>query len=284
MNKMNVIVLGAGPAGLVAAETVVQNGGSVILVSKGIPGAAYRSELHGCQYLHEPVWGTATGPVRVKYDTVGAAGYQEKVYGEGWTGTVSPDEYGPAQEHDAWDLRQTYNALWRFWGSRAVSVIKPLDETVVGTYLNNPTVDLVISTIPGPSLCRRIGAEDQPHSFSYQSIWAIGQRTGTNEESVVFNGVPDNTVLCNGSRHVGWYRKARVFGYATTEWPFSAKKPPFTGVVRVDKPLKTNCDCWQETGKLLRVGRYGRWQKGYLVHQVVKDVTERITNQQLRLI
>jgi hypothetical protein len=77
--------------------------------------------------------------------------------------------------------------------------------------------------------------------------------------------IPEDTVLCNGSRDVGYYRAARVFGHSSVEWPGARPKPPLSGVVIFSKPLTTSCTCWE--GEILRVGRYGTWTKGVLSHQ-----------------
>ena len=75
---------------------------------------------------------------------------------------------------------------------------------------------------------------------------------------------PDETVQCSGEYDTGWYRAATVFGHSTLEWG-QARKPPIAGVVRVSKPLSTDCTCLAR-GNVLRLGRYGKWEKGVLVH------------------
>jgi hypothetical protein len=78
------------------------------------------------------------------------------------------------------------------------------------------------------------------------------------------------TVQCNSNDAPRWYRAANVYGYSTVEWP-AGPKPPWPGVVSVTKPLSTNCDCW--VGKRFhRVGRFGRWTKGVLVHEAFFDM------------
>ena len=99
----------------------------------------------------------------------------------------------------------------------------------------------------------------------------------------VFDVCTEGVVECNGTRDVGWYRKATVFGHTTVEWPIR-RKPPVKGVVTVRKPLSTNCDCWlNDRIPVLRVGRYGKWQKGYLTHHVVADVEKALGTLQTRL-
>lgn len=275
-----VLILGAGPAGLLAAETVIKNRGSALVASRPEPRSTkpMKSLLYGCQYLHAPGFFGGLPSAQVTYRLEGSSeGYRTKVYGENWSGAVSPDEYGKEESHTAWDLRKAYDTMWDFWQHRVLVTpswgltAASLERTIQGI-----SIDLVISTIPAPALCRRNpGDGENPHNFRTQKIWAMGEAPGREVP------VPcrDNEVVCNGDRFVGWYRKARVFGSTTVEWPWrDGKKPPFKGVVEVKKPLGTDCDCWlNEKVPFLRVGRYGRWEKGYLVHQVVEDVEKALS-------
>lgn len=92
-------------------------------------------------------------------------------------------------------------------------------------------------------------------------------------------GIPENTVLCNGSVDgPSWYRASNVYGYKTVEWPGSIKKPPYPGIARVKKPLTTNCDCEKFLeARTIKVGRYGRWQKGVLSHEAFQDTLDALS-------
>lgn len=269
-----VLILGAGPAGLIAAETALLHGANVIVYSRGdSAGQPIKSDLHGCQYLHAPVLSNMGSGEPIDYRLEGSAeGYREKVYGEAWSGPVSPDEFGTGEAHLGWDMRSAYDRLWACWHRKICVIPGELSGESVAAVLANPSLDLVVSTIPAPALCRAPLHVDQltGHSFQSQSVWAIGESP--------FQKVPvpckENAVVCNGTRDVGWYRKARCFGRTTVEYPWrDGKKPPIKGVVRVDKPTRTNCDCFLGDARYLRVGRFGKWEKGYLVHQVAEDVS-----------
>lgn len=267
----NVLVLGAGPAGLLAAHTAVQAGASVRVWSFGGTSGPVKSELHGCQYLHAPVLDGLGEGTRVDYTLSGdPIAYREKVYGENWQGQVSPDEYGPQRDHRAWDLRLAYDRLWGWWSHR-ITATDRMNAFAIQAFLIKSPADLIISTIPAPSLCwaNTPGAEtDKECVFRSQMIWAMGEASMR-----LPIPCPENTVVCDGTRDVGWYRKARVFGHTTVEYPWrDGKKPPLNAVAPVQKPLSTTCDCHLESGRLVRVGRFGVWRKGYLVHEVVKDV------------
>lgn len=260
--ERRVAILGAGPSGLLAAQAAYERGYDPVIFSRpplgDRLGSVAKSDLHGCQYLHAPVPDPtfAGGPGRpVAYTLRGTSdGYRLKVYGTNDSRiAVSPDEYGQAEPHMAWDLRLVYDKLWARWEPK----MRPMHITPeeVAIALKGPWVK-VLSTVPAPVLCH-----DPAHQFTAQPIWAMGQREGTQDFPFA---CPPFTVVCNGERDTGWYRIANVFGMTTVEWA-GERKPPIKGVVRVEKPVATNCTCHVEAG-LVRLGRFGKWQKGVLVH------------------
>jgi hypothetical protein len=253
---MKVAVLGCGPAGLVATHAAVLAGSEVAILSK-----ARKSVLHGAQYLHEPIPEiTEEAPRLVHYRLQGTIDeYRQKVYGEQWHGKVSPDEYGTEQDHNAWDLRGTYDELWDMYGS-GVQDVELRPDLVAGLVSK---VDLVISTIPAPLLC----AVPDQHAFQAQQVWAAGQQVGSD---FPFHCHKD-TIICNGEESPSWYRMARVFDHTTVEWPF---RPSYSAAVPVNKPLAHTCTCLPQ---VLRVGRYGAWQKGLLVHDAFEAVYRHLT-------
>lgn len=272
--RQRAIVLGAGPAGLLAAHAAERRGMEVHVYSApdkntGLP---QKSELHGCQYLHSYIPDLGLDPVGagVRYLLEGShEDYRRKVYGNGWDGAVSPDEYGPEGNHLAWDLRQAYDTLWSRWAEH----ITPLELTPAMAEKTAATKgQQVFCTVPAKSLCLAPGQ----HKFVTQSVWAMGSKVHLRVDpdfgagpGFMGSNMPyraaDNTVLCNGNDGPRWYRAATVFGQSTLEWPAGAK-PPISGVVAVQKPLSTDCDC-HLNGRWHRLGRYGRWAKGVLVHE-----------------
>lgn len=245
---MRVAVLGCGPTGLFAAAgAIAANAGDVRIFS-----IKRKSHMYGCQYLHQPIPGYSPPESRsVRYIMQGTAeGYRRKVYGDNWSGPTSPEDL--MGDHEAWDMRETYDRLWGMLHPYVIN--KQLDPDTV--YAISGQADLVISSIHRNRLCV------MGHSFMAQDIWAAGEAP---EEGIILPyGVEDETVLCDGTPGVSWYRLARVFGRTTVEWPL-ANRPPLTGVARVAKPLRHNCDCWG--GDYVFVGRYGAWDKSVLSHQ-----------------
>jgi hypothetical protein len=262
-----VYILGAGPAGLLAAEAAHLRGCEVLVFTRpSESGNPLKSELHGCQYLHAPLPSPdlAGDGHPVQYRLQGdVEGYRRKVYGARWRGEVSPDEYGSEEPHMAWDLRSVYDQLWDKWYWRLVP--KHINAGTLDSLLTHGRPYRMLSTIPAPALC--VYPE---HQFVSEDVWAIGE-TPTQKPPVTCDPF---TVLCNGEPDTGWYRVANVYGHTTVEWPGGRRKPPLEGVVRVQKPLTTDCDCWMYQSGYRRLGRFGQWQKGVLVHQVFNDAME----------
>jgi hypothetical protein len=266
---MRVAILGSGPAGLMSAAAVVEAQGNPFGCNIDIFSNNGKSSLYGAQYLHEPIpsytdtrWPNASRVIQ--YLLRGEPDeYRRKVYGPMWDGTVSAEELDEA--HYAWDIRQTYDALWEDFESMVIPIqmdpagMRMLTEgrTHYGRY------DLIINTIPRPALCA------EGHQFNSTSIWAAGEAPDQGIFLDRFDCDPF-TVICNGKENPSWYRISNIYGHKTIEWPEEIR-PPIPSVAAVTKPLKTNCDCWPG---VLHVGRYGKWQKGYLTHHAYKEVLE----------
>jgi hypothetical protein len=121
--------------------------------------------------------------------------------------------------------------------------------------------DHVVSTIPAPSVCEHpaFTRSMSGHMFASHTVKAVG--------SVMPYPVDANYVVCDGTSETDWYRNAVVFGYQTTEWPRKQR----VDAVTVRKPLFNECDCHPE---VIRLGRYGAWRKGILVHNVYEDAVK----------
>lgn len=258
---MNILILGCGPAGLMAAHAAAQWGHDIKIVSR-----KRKSEMFGAQYLHRDIFGIDAGkPKVIEYKLLGTTeGYRDKVYGKGYTGTVSPEEL--EETHTGWNIRRAYDELWDMYGQYVVDMVVEGKDLKWAGQLDDLHADLVISSLPAPAIC--VGKEC---GFEGQNIWAIGDapERGTFDP---IHAAAENSVVCNGEPDVGWYRSANVFGRSTTEWP-TRRKPPVEGVAQVVKPLKHNCTCFPG---IMRVGRYGKWQKGVLSHSAYYEVMEKL--------
>ena len=268
---MDVVILGSGPAGLMAAQAVADahtdNMDGDLRLS--IFSRKRVSSMYGAQYLHKPIPGvTKSDPRRIDYRIDGTVdGYRRKVYGAMWDGTVSPEDF--TDPHDGWDIRETYAALVDTWWWLVNDVI--LDATQVHSIINAGP-DLVINTVPLESLCYR------GHTFGYTEVIAAGDAPDMGI-SIPYP-CPEDTVICNGDPLTSWYRLSRVFEHTTVEWPLSIGKPPVNTAAVVRKPTYHACDCW--TDKLFCVGRYGSWQKGVLSHEAYFDTYTKIRTMTLK--
>lgn len=268
---MKVLILGCGPAGLLAAHAaaVVGKADVTILSEKK------RSPLFGCQYLHSPIPGLDLHSTMVKYEMRGTPeDYAQKVY----SGTLPPGaRVSPEalpRTHRAWDIRQAYDYLWSRYESRIMDLrIQPHEVQDVLSFYEG--AHLIVNSIPLNVLC-----QNEAHLFTSRECWALGDAPERGQRVPI--DVPDDTVWCDGTRNVGFYRAARVFGHTSVEWP-RLVRPPIEGVVPFRKPLATTCTCWlgigEEAGQnpvVLRVGRYGRWEKGVLAHHAFDEVARMI--------
>jgi hypothetical protein len=220
------------------------------------------SILLGCQYLHAPIPGLKDAQTaKVGYHLIGTPEqYRLKVYGNEWKGKVSPEDF--IGEHDAWDIRETYNRLWHGVKFYAHSQIRIAGGNLSAVRMLKP--DRIISTIPAMNLCESPFAK---HEFYRHLIYASGA-------SRPQDGLGANQVMCVGDESTDWYRSSNVFGYRTVEWPAGRSISRPEGTVRVYKPLSTDCDCHPD---VIRVGRYGEWDKSVLVHQVYDKVVKALS-------
>lgn len=263
-DAINVAILGCGPAGLFAAHAATEGGANVTIFSK-----ARKSYMRGAQYLHRPIPGLTGLPFEVEYQLKGSVdGYREKVYGDMGDILVSAETLlGTAP---AWDIRAAYDKAWELYGGKVVDA----DFATMGdpeSFLRNlqDTNDLVISTIPATVLC-----QTSNHRFFGQKVWvtenlkSLGEFEFDSDETL-----RDNLVVCSGDPDDWWYRQSRIQGWENTEFPHQ-QKPKFPGKIHeLNKPLRHTCTCHPE---IVRMGRYGKWQKGILSHEAFEDTAREI--------
>ncbi len=258
--NLKVAVLGCGPAGLIAAHAAANHPdvADVAVLSK-----KRKSPLYGAQYLHEPIPGLPdVDGILIKYGLVGEPrDYREKVYGRFFTGEVSPQVIKPA--HLAWDIREAYDILWNWYGEGVNDVdLSPMDILEI-----NHDYDLVINSVPLDFICHG------GHKFDSQLVIAAGDAPELGINIGQFYKCEESTVICNGDPEVSWYRKSRIFGHTTVEWPINVGMVPINSAAHVRKPLYHNCDCYPD---MVAVGRYGTWKKGVLSHEAFKGTVDAI--------
>lgn len=250
---MRVIVLGCGPAGLLAAAAVQQAGYTPIIISNKVP-----SPIGGAQYLHRAIPGVTNigSDGVIDFVKVGTArGYATKVYGRAKlvTSWDSFDE-GP---HECWNLRAAYNRLWDMYGYRIVDM--KITPVRLARLLDSPDYAAVMSTLPLQALCM-----NTTHRFESKDVYISSESHDLDAQEGYYrwsNRLVGNSIVWNGEPGVDWYRQSHIFGFPGTEFPIH---PHDRKVVKVTKPLSTTCSCWPD---LVRLGRYGLWTKGVLAHQ-----------------
>lgn len=239
----DVVILGCGPAGLLAAHAAVEAGLKVRILS-----TRTKSNIGGAQYLHEAVPGLTDNEPdgELAYIYRGEKkSYAYKLYGNG-DAPVSWGKYRGVLP--IWNLRAAYGDLWdMFEMTIEHRILQPID--VVGL-LNANTI--VMSAIPLPSICMR----PMEHKFTSQTVW-INYRQVKVEEA---KGDENNFILYNGYLDNPLYRSSLIFSWRSDEY---VTCPEVDGCVPVTKPLTSTCDCWPG---LVKLGRYGQWDKEQLTH------------------
>lgn len=249
----SIAVLGAGPAGLLAAHAATLNGHEVTIYSK-----KRKSYMRGAQYLHLPIPEAPAQSFEISYQLDGPAdGYRDKVYGASSGVSVSPEYL--VGTSTAWDMRAVYDHLWARYERQIQDFnIGPLGlEDLLQDY--HPKA--VISTIPRKAICA-----NGDHVFSGTTVYVT-------EESYTTN----NTVVCSGHIKDKWYRTSTIQGWQNTEFARydDALRSLIWGnkVHQVVKPVSTDCDCFPEINF---AGRYGTWTKGVLAHSAFYDTVNEL--------
>lgn len=249
---MNVVVLGSGPAGLVAAEAAAALGHKVAILSQ----TNDPSPIGGAQYLHKPIPGinSKKPDYSIEMFKMGdASGYASKIYGDPERAT-SWDRY-PEGSYPAWDMRATYSRLYRKWRP-SVTAGTVRVETIPGLM---ERFGLIVSSVPKMTLCSR------GHSFQSQPIYIVNRKNPLTEgmHYITYNGYPGNP----------WSRVSVFDGLMSYEYPSQPSELELCHkeAMALRKAVGNDCDCPEEFG-ILTVGRYGRWQAGVLVADVYEEV------------
>lgn len=238
----DVVILGCGPAGLMAAHACALDDTGFVIYSQ-----KRKSHITGAQFLHQPLPGINDQnrpDAQIAFNKVGTKeGYARKVYGQ----TDAPVSW----EHfdiglvPAWSLGATYDALWSMYADQ-------VQHLTVGPQMARQMLDshkLVVSAIPAPALC-----STTIHQFHQKSIWV--------KEGGYASNLPANSIIYSGDERDAWYRASNLFGQASTEFSH-----PVSNSWRGFKPLRNSCGCHNDhKTPLLRVGRFGRWERGVLSH------------------
>lgn len=246
---MNVVILGCGPAGLLAAHAAYVLGGKGMNVK--IISLKRKSPMAGAQFIHRAIPGIQVKGDVVEFRKWGTKeGYAQKVYDD-INHPCSWDSF-PAGVAACWPMKGIYEHLWERWEDKIVD----MRVTIHGLHeIEQEDWDLMISTIPLPAIC-----VDPTHKFDHSTVYINAKKqpsSKTNGNIVVYNGRFDNS----------FYRCSSLFGNFAMEWGSKQMAP--INAVEVRKPQSNDCDCWP---RWMRAGRYGKWERGVLVHHVYEEV------------
>lgn len=264
--KPLVAILGCGPSGLLAAHACHMHGVPFALFSKKV-----KSRLGGAMYSHIPIPGIHDGDdqdSKLTYIVKGDADtYQKKVYGAERVPFVSFGNVTDGQVVNAWNLGKMYDRLWDLYEGHVVDSV--IDAGRVGDLPK--TFDLVFSSAPLPAICRWNLDPSVQHLFKSQPVKILNE--------VLDASHPEETITYDGTKDHSYYRMSKIFGVGSTEWGASAPTPPVEGLITVNKPIWTNCDCYTEdlsggVPAVVRIGRFGTWRKGELTFHAYNRVID----------
>ena len=131
---------------------------------------------------------------------------------------------------------------------------------VVLQYLERSGLDLLISSIPAPLLCQN------DHFFEAATMYVVAGDMEADDD--------DNIIVYNGDPEIPWYRSSRLWRHEFLELGAEgAKQFPMSALRIGQKPLAHNCDCHPA---FMRVGRFGKWQRGVLVHHAYEEARDAV--------
>jgi hypothetical protein len=224
------------------------------------------SKIGGAQFIHAPVPLLVDPDLpdfHVTYRKMGTAeGYAEKVYSSNpHVPFVSFGNVEDGEVQPAWNLMRLYDAMWSQIAGNGRSVnVERITAQMIDGWIQDEIWDFIVSTIPRPAVClSHAGINPSPHGFLSQEVFLLNTDHA---------GVPPNTIIYNGAREPSWYRASNLDGNPSVEWASEKVLPPWgkDKLIRVSKPIVHGCDCWSRNPGIHFAGRFGKWQKGILVH------------------
>lgn len=249
---MKVAILGAGPAGMLAAQAVHSAGHTPIIVSKKVV-----SRIGGAQFLHLPIQDATKSsesfPIQFILDGTGAE-YTSRIYGDHPVPVLSSwHNYANGHIRYGYPLKATYERLFE----KFESCIEDMTIDEVALKEINSSHDWVVSTIPRWILDGKAGPGEPDYPF--REVWIkspFAPAEGLADNTIYYNGQPGDDPM---------YRMSKIQGITSGE--FVTHQP---GSVRIIKPIRY---CGEDLHPdITKVGRYGAWSKMQLAHQAYTNV------------
>jgi hypothetical protein len=257
---------------LLAAHAAEEWGHDVVVYSR-----RQRSDIHGAQYIHEsiPRLCEEADAQPVSYGKIGeASGYAAKVYLDPEHPT-SWDKF-PVGVVPAWPMTGVYATLWSRWESRIVPTVITPDwiRNVMLSDGGRLAPDVMFNSLPRNLLCEQTVAGPDELAHQFQSAPVVF------EPDAKLGG--ENYILYNGKTDDDWYRTSRLFGHSWTEYSASlfvgeALRPGWLVGI---KPTHTDCDCLNDE-RMIRIGRFGRWEKATLVTDAYRQAVARFEREKV---
>ena len=259
----SVIILGAGPSGMIAAHAASQSGYEVKIYDKD-PDKSRKTS--GLFYLHTSCDLLIDSTV-ISQAILGAKGassieiaqrYSQKVYGKDL-----PSESLSITKVLEEPVVRGYNAIQaieRLWDLYGHCVEQYEVKNLFQVEKNFPDTK-VISTIPAPILFPLEKFE------SVQSWVRVGK--APEKEAFIFYSISPNHK---------WDRTSALFGVFVQEFPFSVLIESKEGYETIQLTKVIGGFQPKSTNEVVFVGRYGAWDKKILVSDVYTDVLKWLKN------
>jgi hypothetical protein len=261
---MKVAILGAGMSGLLAAKACMDNKVEDFTIFDKNPKQAAEGRFAGLHYLHD----NCGLPLRREFVRNMVLGFTDRLTpSEAYAfklhlpdGPNSVDKlqavnviYNPAKAHEL---------LWEWLGHHVV------EYSVSGATINDlrrKKFDLTLSTVPLVCLYPEARCYDRtawvmPGRPQYADLAVINQE---DLALPILAETQDHLVVYNVNPSVKWARYSKVFGREWTEYTtqLEGAKELFKVVTTDFKQPDT------DRAKVKLIGRWGKWQRGYLMHQ-----------------
>jgi len=242
---MKIAVLGSGISGLLATKALVDKGVNLdnitILTKDKKP-----KKPRGFTILHYNCRMDLEHTKIIVMYVGSKQNYKDKL---GYNGDIecSWDSYTGQREVFGYNMGQAMDKLYKRYKNRMIQFEVVPDDI---QKLKN-SYDYIISTIPPFNIYK-----DPYYDVEYTKIWISKEKTFDKNKipNVTYYG--DNSIMLRSSKN--------IFGYDYVEYC-----EPVGDAVKVYKPIRVTIYPKKNSDeKIIQVGRYGKWNKKILAHQV----------------
>lgn len=193
----------------------------------------------------------------VKFGTKEA--YSKKIYGEDFDPDLTSWDKFPGGVVEGWPLRYVYERLHAEVQPYMVeaSVNRPMMNWMCSEY------DLVFNSAPAALFCDMTCGEPTVRT---EKVWIVNGPPDAKHPNSRYDGL----IVYEGTSAVPFYRYSYLEGRESWEYPHW-HDPGDPRAKLINKPL--SIDRPPMHGKIVPIGRYGKWKKGELVDTVYDEVS-----------